>query len=192
MLKLRECGHADLGRIYPAFEMNFDRKELLPKLGIHKAMLRGDMELLAIYDEESGVEVAYALVGCRSLYGYVWLKYFCVLPWYREEGFGVEAMRLVNRRYADRQGILAELTAFDDEDGGTMRTLRRFFARFGYVEVPSDVTVGGERACVVLKPLHGPEEIGPYVHRILRDFYSRALTPIGVQRMVALRPADGE
>lgn len=189
MFKLRAGGHADLERIYPAFELDFDKKELLPKLGIHRALLRGDAELLSVCDEETGIEVAYALVGTRSLYGYVWLKYFCVSPWYREKGLGVEAMRLINRRYADRQGILAELTAFGDEDGSTLRKLRRFFARFGYVEVPSDVTIGGERACVVVKPLQGSEEIGPYVHRILRDFYSRVLTGVGMQRMVELRPA---
>jgi len=192
MLKLRACGHRDLERIYPAFELDFDKKELLPKLGVHKALLRGDAELLAVYDEDTGIEVAYALVGVRSLYGYVWLKYFSVSPWYRDKGLGVQAMRLINRRYADRQGILAELTAFGDEDGSTLRKLRRFFARFGYVEIPSDVTIGGEKACVVVKPLQGSEEISPYVHRILRDFYSRVLTGVGMQRMVELRPAPKE
>lgn len=192
MLKVKKCGHADLGRIYPAFELDFDRKELLPKLAVHKAMLHGDMELLAFYDEQTGVEMAYALVGCRSVYGYVWLKYFCVSPWYREKGVGVEAMRLINRRYADRQGIVAELTVFDDEEGATLKTLRRFFARFGYVEVDSDVHIRGEKAHVLVKPLQGTEEIGPYAHRILLDFYARVLTPGGVQRMVELRPAPEE
>lgn len=189
MLKLRRCGHADLRRIYPAFELDFDKKELLPKLGIHKALLRGDMELLAMYDEETGVEMAYALVGCRNVYGYVWLKYFCVSPWYREKGVGVQAMRLLNRRYADRQGIVAEITAFDDADGSTLRTLRRFFARFGYVEIDSDVCIGGEQAHVMVKPLQGSEEISPVIHRVLLDFYSRALTPAGLRKMVELRPA---
>ena len=186
MLNIRTCGHGELGRIYSIFELDFDKKELLPRLAIHKAMLKGDMELLAVYDEESKLDLAFALVGCRSLYGYVWLKYLSVLPWYREKGVGVETMRLINKRYAKRQGIVAEITAFDEEDGSTLRTLRRFFARFGYVEIKSDVHIGGEEAHVMVKPLQGSEELSPVIHRVLLDFYSRALSPAGVQKMVEL------
>ena len=68
-LKLRVCGHRELEHIYTLFELDFDKKELLPRLGIHKAMLKGDMELLAVTEEESRIDLAYALVGCRGLYG---------------------------------------------------------------------------------------------------------------------------
>lgn len=81
-----------------------------------------------MYDEESSLEVAYALVLTKNLYGYVLLKYMAVLPWYRGKGVGIAAMRLINKRYADRQGIIAELTSFEDEDGsmikGTAQVLR--------------------------------------------------------------------
>ena len=117
-LKLRACGHRELERIYSLFDLDFDKKELLPRLGIHKAMLKGDMELLAVTDEESRLDLAYALVGCRSLYGYIWLKYLDVIPFYREKGLGVQAMRLLNKRFADRQGIVAEITDFDPEGEG--------------------------------------------------------------------------
>ena len=98
------------------FDLDFDKKELLPKLSLHRAISKGDVELLIVYDEESKIEVAYALTLCRGLYGYVLLKYFGVLPWYRGKGVGIQAMRMLNKRYAQRQGILAELTVFDPED----------------------------------------------------------------------------
>ena len=67
MMALRKGGHRDLERLYAAIEMDFDKRELLPKLTIHKAMSRGDQELLIVYDEESKIEVAYALCLCRGL-----------------------------------------------------------------------------------------------------------------------------
>lgn len=91
MLNIRKGGHRELQRYYTLMEMDFDRRELLPRLAIHKALLNGDQELLVIYDDESRMDLAYALVCCRGLYGYVLLKYFGVLPWYRDQGLGVEA-----------------------------------------------------------------------------------------------------
>ena len=86
MLALRKGGHRDLERLYSAFELDFDRRELLPKLTIHKAMMAGDQELLVFYDEESGITAGYALVMVRGVYGYVLLKYFGILQWFREQG----------------------------------------------------------------------------------------------------------
>ena len=188
MLNLRKCGQAELGRAWPVFDLEFDKKELLPRLAVRKAMLKGDMELLAIYDEESRIDVAYALTACRGAYGYVLLKYFTVLPWYREKGLGVQAMRLINKRYADRQGILAELTDFSGEEGEpTLRALRKFFARFGYVELDADEQIGGVRAHVMVKPLKGTAEIQPIVHRVLRDFYDRMLLPVDFGKLPDIR-----
>ena len=48
MLTLRNCGHRELERIYSLLELDFDKKELLPRLGIHKAMLKGDVELAGV------------------------------------------------------------------------------------------------------------------------------------------------
>lgn len=110
MISMRKGGHKDLERYYSAMEMDFDSDELLPKLAIHKGMLNGSMELLVFTEDESNIELGYALVFVKSLYGYVLLKYYGILPWYREHGVGVETMRMINKRYADRQGILAELT----------------------------------------------------------------------------------
>lgn len=188
MLKVRKGGHVDLERYYNAMEIDFDEKELLGKWSIHRALSAGEQELLIFSDEESGIDVGYALVMCRSLYGYVLLKYFGILPWFRGKGQGVEAMRLINKRYADRQGILAELTVFDDEKGDYLRKLRKFFARFGYVRIDSDYRLGGAPVALMVKPIQGTWEIAPVAHRIIRDFYSRCLRFTGYDRMIDIKP----
>ncbi len=188
MLTVKKGGHMDLEHTYGLMEIDFDQKELLSKLSIHRAISRGDQELLIFSDEESGLVQAYALVCVKNLYGYVLLKYLGVLPWYRGKGVGVEAMRLLNRRYADRQGILAELTVFGEDETGFRRKLRRFFARFGYVEVPCDYRLGGAPVELMIKPMKGTEEIAPVAHRIVSDFYSRCLSPATQARMVDIRP----
>ena len=116
MLTIRKGGHRDLERYYGLMEIDFDSEELLGKLAIHRAISRGEQELLIVYDDETNLEVAYALCGVKSLYGYVLLKYMAVFPWYRGKGLGIQTMRLLNKRYADRQGIIAELTEFDDPE----------------------------------------------------------------------------
>ena len=192
MLALRKGGHRDLERLYSAFELDFDRRELLPKISIHKAMMAGDQELLVFYDEESGITAGYALVMLRGVYGYVLLKYFGILQWFREQGLGVQAMRLINKRYADRQGILAELTVFDDADGDYLRKLRKFFTRFGYQDVRSDYRLGGAPVDLMVKPIRGTAEIAPVAHRMIADFYSRCLRPVSFAKMVDIRPLKKE
>ena len=192
MLALRTGGHRELERLYSAFELDFDRRELLPKISIHKAMMAGDQELLVFYDEESGITAGYALVMVRGVYGYVLLKYFGILQWFREQGLGIQAMRLINKRYADRQGILAELTVFDDADGDYLRKLRKFFARFGYQDVRSDYRLGGAPVDLMVKPIRGTAEIAPVAHRMIADLYSRCLRPVSFAKMVDIRPLKKE
>lgn len=86
MLTIRKGGHRDLERYYGLMEIDFDSEELLGKLAIHRAISRGEQELLIVYDDETNLEVAYALCGVKSLYGYVLLKYMAVFPWYRGRG----------------------------------------------------------------------------------------------------------
>ena len=187
MLQIRKGGHRDLERYYSVFDLDFDKKELLPKLSLHRAISKGDVELLIVYDEESRIEVAYALTLCRGLYGYVLLKYFGVLPWYRGKGLGIQAMRLLNKYYAEKQGLLAELTVFDPEDKDTLRKLRKFFSRFGYEEVKCDYRLAGAPVTLMVKPLRGTAEITPVVHRILRDLYSRVLSGEKLEKTVDIR-----
>lgn len=176
MLKIREAGHADLSRFYTLFEVDFDSEEMISKLSLHKGLMNGSVELLVMYDDETQLEMAYALCFVKGMYDYVLLKYFSVLPWYRERGLGVEAMRLLNRRYADRQGIIAEISEFIDPDPDHVKKLFRFFARFGYVELERDYFISGTRAHILVKPIKGTWDIAPIIHRILTDHYSRCLT----------------
>ena len=189
-LILRVCGHRELERVWSLFELDFDKRELLPRLGVHKAMLKGDVELLAVTDDGSRLDLAYALVGCRSLYGYVWLKYLDVIPFYRDKGVGIEAMRLLHRRFAGSQGVVTEVTAFGEEEGKdeNLRSQRKFFARFGYEKIESDLRLGGEEDHVLVKPIRGTAALSPIIHRVMLDFYSRVYSPAGLSRAVEIRP----
>lgn len=184
-MKLRSCTQAELSHAWALFAMEFDEKELLPRLSVRRALLRGDMELLAMVDEESRIDVGFALVGCRGVYGYVWLKYLAVLPWYREHGMGIEFMRLLHKRYAGKQGIVTELTDFGDDGDQTLRTLRKFFARFGYVELESGARLGGVADHVMVKPIRASELPEALIRRVLLDFYDRVTTPLSRQKMLS-------
>ena len=170
MLTVRKAGHRELERYYSLFEIDFNKAELLPKLCLHKGLLNGSWELVVVSDEETRIDVAYALVGCNNLYGYALLKYFAVMPWYREKGRGVQAMRLINARYAEKQGIICEISSLD-RDEAKVRKLKRFFSRFGYQEVGCDCNIGGAPTHIMLKPCKCKTDITPVAHRILPDFY---------------------
>ena len=186
-LILRIGGHMDLDKMYPAMEIEFDSEELFSRIAMHKAMMNGTAELLMFCDGESGMTVGYAYVITKNLYGYVLLKYFSVLPWYRGHGVGVEAMREINKKYADRQGIITEITDFPDDNANRQTQLRKFFSRFGFVDVPANMTISGTDAHVLVKPMKGTWEIGRIAPRIMTDFYSRVLTGFEMKRYLAFK-----
>jgi hypothetical protein len=192
MINIRKGGHKDLERYYPAMEMDFDSEELISKLLLHKAMMSGEAELMIFFDDESNLELGYALVLVKNLYNYVLLKYFAILPWYRDKGVGVAAMRLLNKRYADKQGILAEITEFDDPEVDHIKKLYKFFARFGYIEVPCDYKIGGVKANLMAKPIKGSALLAPVAHRVIIDFYSRILRPSAMFNMIDIKRAAEE
>lgn len=184
MLKLRKGGHRDLEKYYSLMEIDFDSEELLSRMCIHRAMLRGEQELLVMYDEESKMELGYALVFVKNLYGYVMLKYMAIVPWYRGNGLGIEMMRLINKRFAEMQGIVAELTEFPDEDTERLKKLKKFFSRFGYELLPCSYTISGTKANLYVKPIKGTAEITPVIKRILTDFYRRCLNAFTMNAMI--------
>ena len=190
MLSLMKVGHRDLERYYPLMETDFDSEEMLSRLAIHKGMLNGSIELLVLRDTDSLMDAGYALLLTKNLYGYVDLKYMAVMPWFRGRGLGIQLMRELNRRYADTQGIIAELTEFDDPDPDRLKKLRKFFARFGYEEIPSDYTIRGVRANLLVKPMQGRADVAPIAHRVIPDFYSRFLSPAALWRMMEIRKAE--
>ncbi|MBQ9686483.1 MAG: hypothetical protein IJV41_08085 [Oscillospiraceae bacterium] len=187
MLNIRKGGHRELERYYPLMEIDFDSEELVGKLAIHRGMMNGSVELLIVTDDETGMDAAYALMLTKSLYGYVDMKYMGVMPWFRGKGLGIQTMRLINKYYADTQGILAEITEFDDPDPDRLRKLKKFFHRFGYEEIPCDCTIRGVRDNVYLKPIKGTADIAPIIHRVLPDFYTRFLPDAAVWRMLEIK-----
>ena len=83
MLDMRKGGHAELEKYYSLMEIDFDSRELMGRLSLHRALMNGTAELLIVYEKESGLDLAYALTIVKNIYGYVLLKYMGVLPWYR-------------------------------------------------------------------------------------------------------------
>lgn len=189
MPELVKGGHRDLEKFYNLMEVDFDSEELLGKLRLHKALSDGSAELLIMKDTESGMELAYAVVFPKSVYGYVLLKYFGVLPWYRGNGVGIDAMRLLNRRYCEKQGIIAEITDFPDSDPDHQKKLKKFFSRFGYENIDVNYKISGTDAHIYVKPLKNKDEIQPVIHRIIRDFYSRVMSPAEYARKIDIEKA---
>lgn len=187
MLKLEKLGHRELERYYPLLETDFDSDELLGRVAIHRGMMNGSIDFLTLRDEESRLDAGYALVLTKNLYGYVDLKYFAVMPWFRGRGFGIQLMREVNRRYADAQGIVAELTEFDDPDPERLRKLNKFFKRFGYEPLDCACTIRGVKDNLLVKPIRGTTDLTPVIHRIMPDFYTRFMPESAYYRMMAFR-----
>lgn len=187
MLKLIKAGHREMQRYYPLLETDFDSEELIGRLPMHKGLSNGSIDFLLLRDEESGIDAGYAVVLTKNLYGYVDLKYFAVMPWFRGRGFGVQLMREINRRYADTQGIIAELTEFDDPDPDRLRKLRKFFTRFGYEQMQSGCTVRGVKDNLLLKQIKGSTDLAPVIHRVIPDFYTRFMSANAFWRMMDIK-----
>ena len=133
------------------------------------------------------MDAGYALVLTKNLYGYVDLKYFAIMPWFRGRGLGVQLMRELNRRYADTQGIVTELTEFPDEDKDRVKKLQKFFNRFGYEEIKADCSIAGVRDNLYVKPIKGGADLTPVIHRVLPDFYTRFMPASAVYRMLEFK-----
>ena len=192
MLKLIKSGHREMQRYYPLLETDFDSEELIGRLPMHKGISNGSIEFLVFREEESGMDAGYAVGLTKNLYGYVDLKYFAIMPWFRGRGLGVQLMREINRRYADTQGIIAELTEFDDPDPDRLKKLRKFFNRFGYEEIKSDCTIRGVKDNLLVKQIKGTADLTPVAQRVLPDFYTRFMTPNAFWRMMDLKSVKVE
>ena len=192
MLKLIKSGHREMQRYYPLMETDFDSEELIGRLPMHKGISNGSIDFLVFREEESGMDAGYAVVLTKNLYGYVDLKYFAVMPWFRGRGLGVQLMREINRRYADTQGIIAELTEFDDPDPDRLKKLRKFFNRFGYEEIKSDCTIRGVKDNLLVKQIKGTADLTPVAQRVLPDFYTRFMTPNAFWRMMDIKSVKVE
>lgn len=192
MLKLIKVGHREMQRYYPLMETDFDSEELIGRLPMHKGISNGSIDFLVFREEESGMDAGYAVVLTKNLNGYVDLKYFAVMPWFRGRGLGIQLMREINRRYADTQGIIAELTEFDDPDPDRLKKLRKFFARFGYEELACDCKVRGVKDNLLVKPIKGSADLTPVIHRVVPDFYTRFMSDAAFWRMMEINAVKAE
>ena len=173
---------SDLHRIYPQMRRDFHRYERMPEWMLARALRRGVQELLLLTDD-AGREAGYALCCIRSRYDYVLLNYLAVFPTQRGTGAGSAALELLAARYADRQGIILELTDTPGEEADTQRR-RRFYSRAGYQPVDCPYSLGGERAYLMVKPLRGTADIARAAQFILPEIYAWTLPRFLVQRVV--------
>ena len=187
MLKLRKASHRELEKYYGLLEVDYDKGELIPRLALHKAVMNGTAEFDLITDENTGLDVAYAVVFTKGVYGYDLIKYVGVMPWYRGQGIGLETMRMLNRRFADKQGLIAELPEFDYEYEYRTKRLMRFFSRFGYSETECDYTMSGKKVHLFVKPIRSDYDIAPVAHRVIRDFYTTVLSPVTMKKMIDIK-----
>ena len=175
MLKLKKGSVRDLTKYYTLFEIDFDERELIGRLALQKALINGNAEFYIAYDTDSRIDLAYALVFGKNVYGYALIKYFGVFPWYRGRGIGKDAMRLLIAQLADKNGIIAEIPVFEENDEAQIKKLTNFFSRFGFEPCPCNYRIGGAETKVLCKPIKSSNAAG-IMHRIIPDFYSR-ITP---------------
>lgn len=187
--KLKKGSIADLHRIYGKYmRADFHRYERMPEPVIALAMARGKQELLLITDD-SGRLAGYAICCCRSVYGYVLINYLAVLQQRRGEGIGSAALELLSGYYADRMGLIVELT---DTPGEREETLRRhsFYGRAGFADADSDYRLCGVQTYLMVRPLRAAADISAAAHLILPEIYSHSLPKRAVRAIVDIRPAD--
>ena len=90
------------------------------------------------------------------------------------------------------QGIITELTEFDDPDPDRLRKLRKFFGRFGYEPLEADCSIAGVRDNLYVKPLKSDADLSPVIHRVLPDFYTRFMPVSAVWRMLDVKAGKTE
>lgn len=179
---------SDLGRIYKKMRADFHYFERIPEPFMRRAMHRGEQELL-LFADENGREAGYAFCGTRSMYGYVLLNYLAVDESMRGTGIGSAALRLIFERYADRRGLIIELTDAPGEEE-EMKRRHVFYERAGFVDVPCDYRLGGKRAYLMAKPLSGTADIAAIAHRLMQEFYGRMLPAPLLKKVLQARPAE--
>lgn len=187
MLKIRKCGHKDLEKYYSLISVDFNSEEIISRLYIHMAMHTGALEMLVFYDEETGIDIGYAIVFTKSLYGYVLIKYLAIFPWHRNKGYGDMAINLISERYKDKQGIIAEIADFKNNDPDHHIKLRRFFAYYGFISAKADYRIRGVKTSLMVKSEKGTADISPVVHRIIRDIYSGILPKSVMSKIIEIR-----
>lgn len=170
--KIKRGGHADFARIWPMVEFDFRGEGLIEQRYLQRGMLNLSAELLLLKDLD-GVELGYAYVQKRSLYGYVLLAYLAVYPTFRGAGAGTRFLELIKEYYADRQGIFLEV--FGDVDEGAPRRRHALYEGLGWRDVHCDYKLLGTPSKLMLLPIKGPEDVTQKVRLIIRELYEGVL-----------------
>lgn len=170
--RLQKGGHRDLHRVYPMLAFDFRPFERFSEFTFQAALLGGDAELLLLKNA-SGVECGYAVMFTGSHYKYVMLAFIAVYPGFRGHGAGGAFLDLLRARYADRQGILLEVT--EHEDPKETQRLITIYGGRGWRRVPCIYRLGGRSAVLMNLPLQGPEDVSAAAPLIVDDLYRRIL-----------------
>jgi GNAT superfamily N-acetyltransferase len=187
MLRLKKGDYKDMHRYYLAMQDDFDKAELLPEIVFHKALFQKQAELVLVYDDSIKVTIAYALVCPKSFYGYGFLWYFAVLPWYRGKGLGTEAMKLINQHYGRLRGMLLEIT--EEPDAETANRRIKFYNNAGYRVVKcGPFRLNGINTKIMVRQAASLPDPGPVMHRILPEIYSHLISASTIEKIIDIKP----
>ncbi len=187
MLKLKRVGYSEMHKYYSIMQQDFEKDELVDEIVFHKAIFNRSAELILVVDDKINVVIAYAVVCPKSLYGYCFLWYFAVMPWYRGKGLGTEAMKLINQKYGRSRGMLLLVT--NEPDAETANRRIRFYNNLGYRVVRTgEIRVQGVQTKVMVRQPASAPDPGPYIHRILPEIYSHMFSQPMVEKLLDIKP----
>lgn len=172
MLKIRKGTQKELSKYYTMMEVDFDERELIGKIPLQLAMLKGNLDFYVAYDTKTRTDIGYALVFKKSIYDYVLIKYLGIFPWYRANGVGNEFLNLLLQEYPEKKGVIAEIPVFEENGDQQINKLKSFFAKHGFVNVKCSYRISGAEVILMCKPVKGETDISPIAHRIIKDIYS--------------------
>ena len=138
---LRVTDEARLQRAEALYMEAFPKSERKPWALIVGKQLEGSMEILAIEDDENSFLGLAVFAFDKDL---ALLDYFAISAEFRGQGAGSEAIRALQKRYADKRFLLEIETTKKPCDDLTMREQRKaFYLRNGLHVMNFDVLLFG-------------------------------------------------
>lgn len=187
MLRLKKASFKDMHEIYTMMKQDFEEGEMAPEIVFQKALFQKQADLVLVVDDTIKITIAYALVCPNSLYGYGFIWYFAVLPWYREKGLGTEAMRLIDQKYGRLRGLMLEVTETPDKETANRRI--KFYEKNGYRVVKTGpIKLNGIPMRVMVRQSADKPDPGPVMHRILPEIYSHMFSQPMIDKLLDITP----
>ncbi len=181
---IKRGGHRDLKRIYPMIEFDFEDWERPTELEFHGAFLKGGAEILLLKDED-GLEAGYAVMLIHRPTAYVMLGWLSVYPTVRGGGIGGKFLTLIKEFYADKQGILLEITQYPELEKA--RRLHAFYSRNGWRDVACTYSICDVESGLMWLPINGAEDIHLAIQLIIREVYSGIYNDIKFRKFIKVR-----